>query len=425
MPQLIGFIFVIWVIGSIGSCIDDLWESDSEKSERLEQEAQLAYESRQAAAAKAAQGRIRQDMEVFAFENLAPAVDAKRQMQTMLSQMHTSISELRQQLTALGRNPEKDEDFVSWQKRSEELRQSIKNLDVQMEDAYLAYQKYLLDPEKTGGEEEFKRLVRVAEASASEAVARYAAMAESPAAPFDPDQMPRKKSSEDTSKGNSSRSMQKQPSAASGSRQNGDGTVGIVSIASVETPRADRVRAGELQAETSVDDMSGNSDNTLRALGTSAEESSRSEHINVNFEGATSISSVGALIFAEGSDEDRFGNWAQVSGQCSGLLDFILRSVPPERRIQIESWSEYEQLGEVFFAMADGFFRLSGETDLAARRQANGLRLQWAEVYAEYLVNADTRDFKSQDRESFALGEVKHCLQLMKELAELAEANAA
>lgn len=113
MPQLIAFIFVLWVIGSIGSCVDDLWETDSEKSERLEQEAQLELERAQEAAVKAAQERIRQDMEVFASENLAPAVDAKRQLRTMLSQMHTSITELREQLTALGRTPEQDEDFLN------------------------------------------------------------------------------------------------------------------------------------------------------------------------------------------------------------------------------------------------------------------------------------------------------------------------
>ena len=168
--QAIGYL-VIAVI--LYSCVDAMWESDAELAERLaEEQAELARE-RAEQAEEAHQIKVQQDLERFANEQLAPAVLASDELAQMLRQTEKNLNALRGQLRALNRDPELDETYVAWRKRRDDMKVSAADLRRQIEDAYLAYQKYLLAPDSSAESEEFKRLIRIAEASAADAQERF------------------------------------------------------------------------------------------------------------------------------------------------------------------------------------------------------------------------------------------------------------
>lgn len=168
--QALGYLMMAFILYS---CVDAMWESDAEEAERLAEEAELLAEEQAEQAEKAHLIKVQQDLERFANAQLAPAVLASDELARMLRQTEKDLDALRGQLRALSRDPELDETYVAWRKRRDDMKVSAADLRRQIEDAYLAYQKYLLAPINSPESQEFRRLIRIAETSAAEAQERF------------------------------------------------------------------------------------------------------------------------------------------------------------------------------------------------------------------------------------------------------------
>lgn len=81
-------------------------------------------------------------------------------------------TELRNDLTALGRVPTADPDYRSWQEQLESIQDNKASLRKDLEEAYLAYRKYQLSPDSKVSEEMETALARGRQ-SALQAKTRY------------------------------------------------------------------------------------------------------------------------------------------------------------------------------------------------------------------------------------------------------------
>jgi hypothetical protein len=142
---------LVWWKGSA------IWESISEKRAESRQEAERAA--------------IQQDLDQFGKE-LAPVLKgAIDELESFKERDEERLSQLESTLTALGRKPEEDPDWQRLTERLAEIEVKRKELTRKLEDAYLLWQKYLInqDPEEQA---RYERALQSGEEAARETSTR-------------------------------------------------------------------------------------------------------------------------------------------------------------------------------------------------------------------------------------------------------------
>ena len=123
-------IVAFWFYGNA----KDWWTSFREEQEQEDRREEQIEKRRE----------IEADLERFGSEQAPGLRRAIEDLDEMGARDEQRMEKLARTLTALGRDPEEDEDYVRMRERSAEIRRKRMDLETRMEDAFLLWQKFLI-----------------------------------------------------------------------------------------------------------------------------------------------------------------------------------------------------------------------------------------------------------------------------------------